>query len=539
MQINWKCGKHKYLFFILMLGCILRIVPISWGVPISPYIQNYHPDEPKVYSTILNFPEVYLNFNQSPVYGTCVQYVIGLLLFLPKLVISKLLHDGGLYFIMMLLASRLFSIMMGTATIYLTYQLAGKVFDAKTALLSAAFIAVSFYHVLNSSVITLDIAMSMLMVINFLLCFKAFEDNSQASYIKLGIATGFLLGTKITGGLFFAVPFLLSMMNIIKMKSDSGARRNLFLKQANLLLVYVFTAGAVFAMFHPHVFMDFSKYLNFYSIQKVNWMDRSRDSVFHTVLKCFTQTAICVGAPVLLLGLFGFFIPSKNNAHYKGMLIFYIFLFYALWRWYLPPRFIISIAPLICIFASCLCVRLMEMKRKILNILGIVFAFLSLGYSVYCCAQGIYLRIKETRPQAAFYLDGLQTGLTLSIPGVSEQFTWRNHPWRYPNINFAKFKEANFWEEPDIIVLSSYDFKPVLKLLKSGEVQDDYILGENEKKNWYMYSPPSPRILKLYDELMIKGQKKYELLQSFRVDVNVPVEFPPPEILIYKKINTE
>ena len=55
------------------------------------YIRGYHPDEPKAYRTIINFPEVYLTTNFFQGYGTTVQFIVGLFLLPFKLIFVKLL----------------------------------------------------------------------------------------------------------------------------------------------------------------------------------------------------------------------------------------------------------------------------------------------------------------------------------------------------------------------------------------------------------------------------------------------------------------
>ncbi|MEJ2614187.1 MAG: hypothetical protein P8Z35_04455, partial [Ignavibacteriaceae bacterium] len=69
--------NHKILLFILLVGFIIRALTIFWGVPISPYVMSYHPDEPKVYIDIMNFPRSYFTFVQFKGYGTFIQNSLG------------------------------------------------------------------------------------------------------------------------------------------------------------------------------------------------------------------------------------------------------------------------------------------------------------------------------------------------------------------------------------------------------------------------------------------------------------------------------
>ena len=116
---NW-IREHKILASILLCGFALRVSSILWGVPILPYISRYHPDEPKVYSTIIRFPEVYLTTNVFQGYGTTVQFIIGLFSLPAKLILVKLLGLQKIYSIFVIVFSRFASVLAGTATIYLT-----------------------------------------------------------------------------------------------------------------------------------------------------------------------------------------------------------------------------------------------------------------------------------------------------------------------------------------------------------------------------------------------------------------------------------
>ena len=150
--------SNKLLLIILLLSLIVRLLPIFWGVPLNPYVKNFHPDEPKVYFGIMNFPRSYFSFTQFKGYGTFIQHSLGFLFIPLKLV--KVFGNYDLYSILVIVLARFFNIIMGTATILLTYILAVRIFEKKTALIASALLALSFFHVLNSSVITLDVVMS-------------------------------------------------------------------------------------------------------------------------------------------------------------------------------------------------------------------------------------------------------------------------------------------------------------------------------------------------------------------------------------------
>ena len=95
------------------------------------------------------------------------------------------------------------------------------------------------------------------------------------------------------------------------------------------------------------------------------------------------------------------------------------------------------------------------------------------------------------------------------------------------------YTEVDFTNEPEYIVLSSYDIDEITRALDSGLMTEDYLWPEELDNWWYLYSSPSPSVFKTYVSLL-RGEG-YCLLASFRSRILAPIEFPPPDIIIYKK----
>jgi hypothetical protein len=84
--------------------------------------------------------------------------------------------------------------------------------------------------------------------------------------------------------------------------------------------------------------------------------------------------------------------------------------------------------------------------------------------------------------------------------------------------------------------MSSYDFRPIIKTLESGKLSSNYKLEKAYHKEWYRLSSPSPEVFRFYDYLFNKKKFDYELVKKFYINVNVPIEFPAPEIMVFRKI---
>ncbi len=526
--------NHKLLSIILLIGFIIRILTIFWGVPINPYVKSYHPDEPKVYIDIMNFPRSYLTFLQFKGYGTFIQNSLGLLFF--PLKVLKIFSNENIYEITVIILSRFVNVIIGSATIIFTYFLASKIFDKKTALVASALIAISFYHVINSPVITLDVAISLLIVINFQLSFYAIKKNELKSYIFLGIASGILLGTKITGGLFLLIPVILNLLYTQSSSLEDLPGRKFKSKIIENLLVYLSVAVFIFLLFNSYVYLYPGRYLDFMLDQKKNLVDRSFVSIWQIPLTWIRTTGIATGLPVTLLLIFGIARMRKKNFKMQLILFLFLFEYYAFWRWSIIPRYIISVAPLICIFAGNALVYFYEKKNVIIKGIAVGVFIFTIGYSGYLCFSGILLRFTDTRTEASKYIDdNIKEGSTIGISYTSEKFSAKYHDWRYPKINYNKYKDEKFLDRPDVIILSSYDFNQVNGLLNSNKLSDKYELDKKYYREWYRYSPPNPQVIKRFDELLNQKNDDYLLIKTFKKEINVPIEFPPPEIRIYKK----
>jgi 4-amino-4-deoxy-L-arabinose transferase-like glycosyltransferase len=526
--------SNKLLLIILLLSLIVRLLPIFWGVPISPYVKNYHPDEPKVYKSILNFPGIYFSTQTFMGYGTFIQYILGLM-FLPLKLMFKILGHQENYGIVVIVLSRFSNVVMGTISVWFTYYLASKIFDRKVAILSALLLSLSLYHTINSSVITLDVAMGLLLIINFILSFNAIIKNNISSYILLGAASGMLLGIKLTGGLFFVIPVILILFNLKNIPADLS-KKNYMFQQFKNVGAYVLVAIIIFLIFNPHVYLNPEKFINFYLRERRDWVDRTSLSISDTLIKFIISTSTSVGFPITILAFIGILSLRKGNLYLQLVLVFFLLEYYLFWRWFILPRYIISVTPIICIFAAHILVFFYKKNNQVIKGITVGILILTVGYSVYLSFSGIILRIEDTRPDASRYIDqNIKEGSTLGIGYASDKYSWKSHDWRYPKINFGKYKEENFLNGPDILILSSFDFIPIMETLNSNKIDSNFVLSKAYYKEWYRYSPPSSEILQFYHKLFNPKISNYILIKSFKKNINVNIEFPPPEIRIYKK----
>jgi len=112
---------------------------------------------------------------------------------------SEFVSDNGpLYFEShMLWASRLWGVLFGTGSVYLTYLIALKLFKHRSiALLSAAALALMPLHVRNSHYALADMPQVFFFLLSFLACIIMYEKQTTRSYLFAGFLVGFSTSLK-------------------------------------------------------------------------------------------------------------------------------------------------------------------------------------------------------------------------------------------------------------------------------------------------------------------------------------------------------
>jgi hypothetical protein len=441
---------------ILVLGFLLRIVPILWGVPVDPFVRDYHPDEWKVLSSVVEFPGVYWTTRPFPGYGTSLQYLVGALLTPVKYLVLESSDEITLgYFVFAKLTARFLSVVSGVLSVYLTYILSMKLFDKTTAVISALFLSTAFFHVLNSPLATLDVATSFLLVLNFLCCFHAIEKKDTIRFAVLGVTTGLMIGTKLTLGLFFAVPlFLFAFDRLVPPEQPAGMiRRPAPSKSVAVPLVVLFSVAlVVYFVLNPQTLLDLGKTVAFYAREKQDWVDRTKSSLPRMFRAWAESTRQATGLWVGILGCIGMLVPGKKRLSYKLSIVAFLLLYYGFWRWFLLPRYVITIAPLFCMFAANTCASLMN-RGKIFHFVGAVAVGLVTILSTANCILGVSDRLHDSRPAAS--------GISMKRYHLGDHWRlrdfgvpWTIHAWMYPKIDGKRYRLTNFLAEPEYLVMN-------------------------------------------------------------------------------------
>lgn len=533
LRLHWLAElvrDNKALSLILLVGLILRVSGILWGLPVLDRLErHYHPDEPKVIEGALGFPGHAFS-NKDLRYPTFLHYSVGLL----STPFFWLRSDPSLHFNAVYLLGRLVSVVAGVGAILLTYVYAERHHGHRTALLASGFLAVSMYHAQNSAWATTDVTSSFFLVLFFIVARRAIEfDRSIHSFVLAGVALGLLIGTKYTGA-FGAIPFVLIFIIGAIRKRDPATRGGIgrVLIPDRRVMLFLVAAIITFLITTPGVLLYPDALFQSIVFERARlaraYLPLTEPRTWEAVARALS---IAMGLPLMIASVFGMLISLRGRKTGDLATIVMIVAFMAYFGNAILPRYYILVMPLLAVFAAIGIWRVYQWRKP----LGIAVAVLVTLYSLYYSVAATFARFNDSRTRAAHFIEeNLLEGSAVGIGYTSEEFGWRTHSWRYPSIDFTRFQEVDFREAPDFVVLSSYDFIEIEAALDSGDLLPDFTWPEERNYEWYRSSPPSPSVFKIYTDLLGESGG-YCLVREFSSNVLVPVEFPPPDVRIYAK----
>ena len=523
-QFGEYLRSNPILMIILLIALLLRLSVIFWGLPVG-YSRSFHPDEFKYLAPALSFHDFYLTSKPFPMYGTSVQYTIGLLL-LPIHGAFKLLGLGSDYEVLGQLICRLSAVAFGVLSVLLLHRLGSRLFDHRTGIIAAAFLSVSVYHALNSAVFTLDVPMSALLLMNILFCLRMLERDTLLNYVLLGIATGYLIGTKFTGAVFVAFPVTLLILGGWPNKDKMHLIKGIALCCAAAMITFI--------VFSPQYVIGFNDIYAYILNEKVDFVDRTEPgSLLAAAGRFLNGFTTALGWPVTVMAIAGMLCFGASHWRSKLSILAIICMYSLFFRYFMQPRYVIFIAPLFCLFAAHACSELFGSRNRLSKALAIVLIASTFGQSGFFLVKGIGSRLTDSRVGAAKFLDKSyhrQTRIAFSF--VSEKYA-NQHPWRYPRLKNSEHTQVSLFDDPDVIVTSSFDMKQIEAVLGSEYLSSEYQWAPAQNSRWYRYSAPSPRLFRFYDQLL-SGKGEYRLIKVFPAGPVVG-EFAPPEIRIYER----
>jgi hypothetical protein len=554
LETGLSVGPH--VLMLLLVALALRLVSITWGLPLDEYTTYYHPDEKKIVSGAMDFPTDILE-RQDLRYPTFYHYAIGTLT-LPLRWAMALMPGVAagvdLYLVHHLIA-RLCSVVLGTLTVPVVYWLAKRLYDARVALLSAALVAVAGYHVTHSSLTTIDVASSFLVVIALDRCYSLIVDNRRRDYVYLAIASGFLIGTKYTGAVILVPGLLAHLFGVWRSwQPSAGTARtrqlvgfaqrvilspDLALYLAGTLLVFLFTTPTI--LLSPQNLVQ-SMNQEFRS-QGAHWASRLDLDMWLRTMKKLGEVT---GLPLALVSFLGALRGLVRPRAREILLLSFIVPYYLVLSNKTTGRYTIILLPVFCILAARLLVELesggwrLEVGSWRLEVggwrlVGGFFILLVWGWTLGYTLMAIYTRlVSDTRTQAArFITQKIPAGRSICLGDVGN---YEDRQWELPPVSAERYVLADCLAEPDYVVLNSRSYRKMAQAMTSKRLQVGYIWDATDADYWLPDPIPQPEVFQFYDDLLNhKGiHYAYDLIAEFDSPEYAPIEYEAPTIRIYR-----
>ena len=521
--------EHRWLLFLGALGLVLRLSTLTWGTGVGAHMGMYHPDEHKLWRSISNFPESYLN-NHRFEYGSALQNTIAVALTPVRLARWRIYEpwfgDAVTYEQFTMLAFRVVSCLMGAGSIVLTFFLGERLYDRRVGWLAAILLCLSFYHVIYSPVCSVDVPMSFVFLVNMFLCVRAFDRKRWKDFVWLGFATGYMVGMKVYGVFFGVFPAIYLVGSF-----RCWPIRDLLLK----CFVYVVVALLTFVVSSPHIVLQFDKFLAFFLEAPELWKPDYAASLKSMLMGLPTATTHLLTLPLAILTGVGLLWSWPGKQHPLFKLWLGIPLYLCLWmlqfKGWIPSRYLIIIAPIFCLLGAIPFSKLLAMgwRRS-----AYVLAVAAVVWSSCATGMAIGAKLNDTRTQAGQYIaEEFPRGVRLAVASAPESIDWRWHTWRYPKFNEHDYEIVSILDEPDYVLTTSISLGRVSTVFKGELLDESYNLPAG-KLWWFKGEVPTPDEFRFYEELL-NTSGPYELLASWKSFNRLNFYFPPPEIRIYQR----
>lgn len=212
------------LFLVVILGLVLRVMGLRWGLPNAEHLYSYHPDEIPILSSVLQLDVFSGQLNPHFFnYGTVYTYLV----YLAYLLAMGFgwIPTGAHVPVWQQLASlhlvgRGVTVFFGVATILLTYFLARRITNQSGALLAAFLMAVVPGHVANSHYATVDVTLTFWVTLALLLMTFIVQDSDRQWVFWSGLVVGLATATKYSAGLLI-VPLFFQCWRVSSHRGDA------------------------------------------------------------------------------------------------------------------------------------------------------------------------------------------------------------------------------------------------------------------------------------------------------------------------------
>lgn len=362
----------RVLFFIIVLGAILRIPNIFNGLPY--FIQI---DEGIVNNIVLNLNISDLNPHDY-IYPGLIYYILfPVFAFFKLFLLPHIMHVSNMgEFSSYVLIGRALIAVFGISGIIIIYAAGKELFDSYTGLIAALFLAIDPMCIAWSFILKPDMLMSLLVLTAFLFICRLYnaKNAGKTDYVLAGLFIGLAVAAKYNA-ILIAVPF--AAVHFLKQEKRAD-----FINK-NLFLALFFICFAFF-LFNPFIVLDFSTFLKHIKseINTATWgfnlnpMANRQGWVNYPLALVST-----LGSGVLFLSICGLILSARRHSKKDILILSFPLIYYIVIGKFKnsPAHYILPVIPFILLLAAQFLKILIDAVNRIRQLekirRGVIFLF--------------------------------------------------------------------------------------------------------------------------------------------------------------------
>jgi hypothetical protein len=561
---------RSYLLLIILIAFLLRIWGVDFGLP-----HIYHTDEwnevkraLKLGAGIFDFDRVgkggyfYLLFLEYGVYFVIMK-IIGLVKSADDFLFSFFQDPTNIWMI-----GRITTVMIGTLNCFFVYLLGKNAFSRGAGLFAAALLAVHPLHIRNSHFITVDVPLTILITICFLIMYSKPENFRLETnrYLLLGLFAALAMMTKITAG---PVLFSILVFHYISVRSDSKwvGFRSYFLDKRLLFFILVFSI--VYLVGDPGILFNYKRighyFLSFFqfsgkAVKSGKSLEWPIDPVKYSPALYYLKALFPLKHILLsLLFIAGFVFAFRANFSRNMIFITFVFSYTFFLIASKKPellfsRYLLPILPILCVYVGIAidtiwsALRDKRMYTRVLAIAVVALLFFPLIRDAIAVSKG-FMRtdnrtiaknwVEENIPsEAVIYIEGgviATSAMTVPLKINPEQI----------DVVFSKYlpeelenpEKSRFYEIKRRALETEKTYNLILldneKWLSDAldEKIGDYVILTGHIKSLFSHELNRKHFPEMYRLIRWVDSRDYSLIKVFEKSGRVA----GPEILIYKR----
>lgn len=459
-----KGFRRAILGLVLLVGLLLRVEGINWGIPQAPYWRSYHPDERVAFSILVNMADQGGSLNPHYFVNPSLHYyLIGLVWWggrIMNLVPSSreiMAEDQSVTLddvTRIWLLARSLSVIFGALTVGLTYLLGRELFEDKAHALVAAWLAaVMPTMVIQSHYLTVDGPVGFWFLLAVWLMLKAAKKGGAALWAAAGLAAGLATATK-----YNAIVGLIPAAGAIWISrgEKSGQPQTGFWRLAS---VFVGGAAAGFLLGCPYAALAFGEWrqglseLLQYNNYPANWL-----------YPWLHLSRLSLGWPAWLLFLVSLSVIALKRDRAGILLTAAVIPYFVIYGYKASPymRHMVLIVPLMVLIMAYALDRAGGYPRR--RVYYFIVAGLIMLASGYALANSLaWVRVmsgKDTREEAAEYIiQRVPKGSDIGLAGQLWFYTPALEESEYKLIRLEYRPEKLQHFMPPLVVVSEHEAK--------------------------------------------------------------------------------